>query len=188
VAASTLVRGAGGSSPAAAEPGGWVLSEGGSLLASIDSADTALAATAEVVASRRQSPFAFAASALLVSAHVTSVAPGTASWRRYGLALDARRRARWARVWLQARAGAALTILSISGSGLAENGGGTGLDPGAVAGLRLGLTQTPATAWLEVGTSVWPRRQMLAVRGGGTGFLPVVEALVGVGFSIERLP
>ena len=187
-AASTLARRPQVPAPPAVGSGGWALTPGGSLLASIDSDDTALAATAELAVARGQSPFAFAASGMFVSSHVTAVAPGTASWRRFGLALDARRRARWARVWLQARAGAALTLVSISSSGLSDNGGGITVDPGAIAGLRLGLVQTPATAWLEIGAGLWPRRQTLAVRGGGTAVLPVVDALVGIGFSIERLP
>jgi hypothetical protein len=186
--APTVVSNPARSAPPTAAPGGWALSPGGSLLASIDSDDTALAATAEEVVSWRGSPFAVAGSAMFVSSHVTSVAPGTGSWRRFGLVVDARRRARWPRFWLQARSGVALTILSISGSGLSANGGGTAVDPGVVGALRLGLSETPATAWLEVGANVWPRRQTLAVRGGAATDLPVLDVLVGIGFSIERPP
>jgi hypothetical protein len=182
-AASTAPR-----PPAAAPAGGWGWSVGGSLLAAIDSADTALAATAEATVSRAASPFALGASAIFVNSHATEVAPGTGSWRRFGLVLDARRRSRWPLVWLEARAGVALTILRITGSGLSENSGGTAFDPGAVAGLRLGLVGNPATAWIEASATLWPRRQTLDVRGGGAADLPLVDGLVGIGFSFERSP
>jgi hypothetical protein len=172
----------------AAEPRRWVLSPGGSLLASIDRDDTALAATAEAALSRSGSPFAVGAGAMFVSSHTVSVSPGIGTWRRYGLLVDGRWRAHLSRLWLEARVGGALTVLTMSGSALAESGGGDAFDPGAVAGLRLGLPGGPAAPWVEVGATVWPRRQTLDVRGGGTADLPFMDVLLGVGFSLERWP
>jgi hypothetical protein len=172
----------------AARPAGWVFSPGGSLLASIDRDDTALAATAEVAVSRRSSPFALAGGAMFVSSHTAPVAPGSGSWRRFGVVLDARGQARRSRLWGEARAGLALTVLNISGSGLPENGSGVALDPGAVVAVRLGLVQAPAIVWLELGATVWPRRQTVEVRGGGAVDLPLVDVLVGLGFSLQRSP
>jgi hypothetical protein len=187
-AAPAVVGGPGGAVSPGAEPRRWGVSPGGSLLASIDGDDTALAATAEAALSRRGSRLALGAGAMFVSSHAASVSPGIGTWRRFGAVIDGRWRARWSGLWLEARAGAGLTVLAISGSGLAQNGSGTAFDPGAVAGLRLGLTGGPATPWVEIGTTVWPRRQILDVRGGGAADLPRFDALLGVGFSLERRP
>jgi hypothetical protein len=177
-----------GGAPPAALPRRWHLSAGGSLLASIDADDTALAATAEAALSRAGSPLAFGAGAMFVSSHAVSVSPGIGSWRRFGLVLDGRWRADLGTLRLEARAGAALTLLTISGSALAQNGGGDAFDPGAVAGLRLGIPGGPANPWVEIGATIWPRRQTLQVRGGAATDLPSVDVLVGVGFSLEHLP
>ncbi len=80
----------------------------------------------------------------------------------------------------------ALTALAISGRGLAEESGGIALDPGALAGLRVGLTGGRALSWLEVATTFWPRRQSVYVRDGGSADLPRFEALIGVGISWGR--
>jgi len=183
-----VVRATGGRASPPAEPRRWTLTPGGSLLASIDGEDTALAATAEAALSRPGSSFALGAAAMFVGSHAVAVRPGIGTWRRFGVVIDGRRRVRWARLWLEARAGAALTLVAISGSALAESGGGNVLDPGLVGGLRLGLSGGPAVPWLEVGASVWPRRQTLDVVGGGTADLPAVDVLAGVGFSFHGWP
>ena len=136
--------------------------------------------------SRAGSLFALGGSALFVSSHATTVSPGIGSWRRFGLVVDGRRRAVWPSAWLEGRIGVALTALAISGRGLAEEIGGNTLDPGALAGLRVGLTGGRAVSWLEVATTFWPRRQTLYVRDGGSADLPRFEALIGVGISWGR--
>ena len=156
---------------------------GGSLFASVDVDDTAPGAAAEVALSRAGSPFALGASVLFVASHATTVSPGIGSWRRFGLVVDGRRRAVWSDAWLEARIGVALTALAISGGALAEESGGITVDPGALAGLRVGLTGGRAVSWLELATAFWPRPQTVYVRDGGSAELPRFEALIGVGIS-----
>jgi hypothetical protein len=174
--------------PPSGEKRSLVLDPGASVLASIDADDTAVAATAELALARDGSPFALAAGALFVSAHTTAVSPGIGSWRRFGVSADGRRRLHRGGFWLEARLGLALTVLDISGSALTRDGGGTVLDPGALAGLRVGLPGGPATPWLEIATTFWPRRQTLEVQGGAATDLPRFEALLGVGLSFGRRP
>jgi hypothetical protein len=162
------------------------LEPGGSVFASVNGNDTALGAAAELVLPRVGSPFALGGGALFVASHATTVSPGTGSWRRFGLVVDVRRRSVWPTAWLEARIGVALTALAISGKGLAEESGGISLDPGALGGLRIGLTGGRAVSWLEVATMVWPRRQTVYVRDGGSSDLPRFEALIGVGLSWGR--
>jgi hypothetical protein len=164
----------------------FVWEPGGSLFASVDVNDSALGAAAELALSRDGSPFALGGSALFVASHATTVSPGIGSWRRFGVVVDGRRRAVWPNAWLEARIGVALTALTIGGRGLAEESGGSTLDPGALGGLRVGLTGERAVSWLEVAMTFWPRSQIVYVRNGGSADLPWFEALIGVGLSWGR--
>jgi hypothetical protein len=164
----------------------FVLAPGGSLFASVDVDGTALGAAVEVALSRTGSPFALGGSALFVTSHATSVSPGIGSWRRFGLVVDGRRRVAWPSAWFEGRMGVALTALAISGSALAEASDGISLDPGALAGLRVGPAGGRAASWVEIATTFWPRRQTIYVRDGDAADLPRFEALIALGLSWGR--
>ncbi len=172
--------------PAAAsphDPRGAVVQVGGALFAAVNADNAAAAVAAEAAWSPAPSGFGIGGGALYVASHTTAVSPGVGSWRRLGVLADGRRRASWSGVWLEARAGLALTAVVIRGSSLADSGGGTTFDPGALGGLRVGLPQGALNPWLEVAATFWPRPQTLYVRDGGEAALPRFELLVGVGLS-----
>jgi hypothetical protein len=162
---------------------GALIQLSGALFAAVNADDEAAAVAAEAAWSRAPSGFGIGGGALYVASHTTSVSPGVGSWRRFGVVADGRRRASWSGVWLEARAGLALTALAIKGSSLADSGGGNTFDPGALGGLRVGLPQGALNPWLEVAATFWPRPQTLYVRDGGEVDLPRFELLVGVGLS-----
>ena len=155
----------------------------GALFEAVNADSAAPAVAVEAAWSFGRSGYGIGAGALYVASHATAVSPGLGSWRRVGVVADGRRRANWSGVSLEARAGLALTALVIKGSSLTDSGGGTTFDPGALAGLRVGLPQTVLSPWLEVAATFWPRPQTLYVRDGGEVDLPRFELLVGVGFS-----
>ena len=155
----------------------------GALFEAVNADNAAPAVAVEAAWSFARSGYGVGAGALYVASHATAVSPGLGSWRRVGVVADGRRRASWSGVSLEARAGLALTALVIKGSSLTDSGGGTTFDPGALAGLRVGLPQAVLSPWLEVAATFWPRPQTLYVRDGGEVDLPRFELLVGVGLS-----
>jgi len=157
----------------------------------------AAAVAAELSFARPGAPLGVAAGVLLVNSHDINLVTGAASWRRLGLTSDVRWRYATARVWAEGRAGLALTLIQISHP---LSGNAYWLDPGATAGIRVGLATRAATPWLQVSGAYWPRAQVLyavnadsvpVIRQPPTNTvdersLPHFELFAGLGVSFGR--
>jgi hypothetical protein len=123
---------------------------------------------------------------LFVGPHTKEVAPGTASWRRYGLVVTAASRRDRAPTWAEARVGAALTLLDISGRSFPTNGSSITFDPGVEIGVRVGLRARRMRTWLDATIALWPRGQEVFVQGApGSATLPRGQALISLGAAYE---
>jgi hypothetical protein len=127
-----------------------------------------------------------AVAALIVGGHTTSVGPGSATWRRYGLVATAASRREWRPLWAEGRLGIALTLLDISGGSFPNNGSGVTFDPGVDLGARVGLRSHRMRWWLDGTIALWPRPQDVYVVGApGSATLPRGQALVSLGAAYE---
>lgn len=154
--------------------------------ASMNGTTLAPAATIEVAYAPALARVIPAVAALFVGGHTISVGPGSATWRRYGLAVTAASRRNWAPLWLEGRLGLALTLLDISGSSFPSNGSGVTLDPGVELGARLGLRSRRIRWWLDGTIALWPRGQDVFVDGApGSATLPRGQALLSLGAAYE---
>lgn len=159
------------------EPGvGGAVSVNGTTLAS--------AARIDVAIVRSQAPLMAAVGGLFVGSHSVGVGPGDATWRRFGLLAGVGSRRIWRPIFLEARAGVALTWLDISGSSYPSNTSGVTFDPGIPITLRFGVRTGHVRWWADATAAFWPRGQEVYVNGGpGSSFLPRGEALLGLGAS-----
>jgi hypothetical protein len=154
------------------------------LLMSVADGTIAPAATCDVSLSRRDARFAIAAGALVVGTHVTTVVPGSATWRRFGGLVDLRSVLRWQTVDLEMHAGAAFTALTIAGESLPLTSGATMFDPGVLIGVRSRFRLGRVSPWIEATAAFWPLTHTLYVDGTATSSdLPSFEALLGGGIS-----
>jgi hypothetical protein len=154
------------------------------VLVSVAAGDVAPAALLEARLTRRGSRLAVGIGVLAVGAHSIAVASGRGSWHRFGGVVDLQSTAAWQTLALQLHAGLALAAVSIVGESLPVTDGATILDPGALAGLRLGLRGHSPSPWLEAAAAYWPRSHTLYVAGStASQDLPLFEALLGVGIS-----
>jgi hypothetical protein len=159
---------------------------GASAGASINGATLAPVAALEVAYAPAFARVIPAAAALFVGGHTTSVGPGSATWRRYGLVVTAASRRRWDGLWAEGRLGAALTWLDISGSSFPSNSSGVAFDPGADIGARIGSRLRRVRVWLDASIMLWPRGQEVYVQGApGSATLPRGEALLSLGAAYE---
>jgi len=154
--------------------------------ASINGTTLAPAATIEVAYAPAVARVIPAVAALFVGEHTMSVGPGSATWRRYGLAATAASRRNWAPLWVEGRLGLALTLLDISGSSFPSNGSGVTFDPGVELGARFGLRSRRFRWWLDGTIALWPRGQDVFVDGApGSATLPRGQALLSLGAAYE---
>jgi hypothetical protein len=153
---------------------------------SINGTTLAPAATIEVAYAPAVARVIPAVAALFVGEHAMSVGPGTAAWRRYGVAATAASRRNWAPLWAEGRLGVALTVLDISGSSFPSNSSGVTFDPGVEIGARFGLRWRRVRWWLDGTIALWPRGQDVVVEGApGSATLPRGQALLGLGAAYE---
>jgi hypothetical protein len=159
------------------EPGvGGGVSVNGTTLASVARIDVAII--------RTQALLMAAVGGLFVGSHAVDVGPGDATWRRFGLVGSVGSRRYWSPIFLEARAGVALTWLDISGSSYPSNTSGITFDPGIPITVRFGVRTGHVRWWADATAAFWPRGQEVYVNGGpGSSFLPRAEALLGLGAS-----
>jgi len=154
--------------------------------ASINGTTLAPAAAIEVAYAPAIARVIPAVAALFVGGHTMSVGPGSATWRRYGLAATAASRRNWAPLWAEGRLGVALTLLDISGSSFPSNSSGVTFDPGVVLGARFGMRSRRVRWWLDGTIALWPRGQDVFVDGApGSATLPRGQALLSLGAAYE---
>src|SRR4029079_17738858 len=154
--------------------------------ASINGTTLAPAAAIEVAYAPAIARVIPAVAALFVGGHTRSVGPGSATWRRYGLAATAASRRNWAPLWAEGRLGVALTLLDISGSSFPSNSSGVTFDPGVVLGARFGMRSRRVPAGLDGTTALVPRGQDVFVDGApGSATLPRGQALLSLGAAYE---
>jgi hypothetical protein len=151
---------------------------------SVNGTTLASAARVDVAIVRSQALLMAAVGGLFVGSHSVDVGPGDATWRRFGLVASVGSRRIWRPVFLEARAGVALTWLDISGSSYPSNTSGITFDPGIPITLRFGVRTGHVRWWADATAAFWPRGQEVYVNGGpGSSFLPRGEALLGLGAS-----
>jgi hypothetical protein len=153
---------------------------------SINGTTRAPAAAIEIAYARAFARVVPALAALFVGGHTTSVGPGRATWRRYGLVATAASRREWRPVWAEGHLGVALTLLDIAGSSFPNNGSGVTFDPGLDFGARVGLRSHRMRWWLDGTVALWPRAQDVYVQGvPGSSTLPRGQALFSLGAAYE---
>jgi hypothetical protein len=154
-------------------------------LLSVNAAGFAGAALLEILRSRRPSAFGLSAGALFVDAHASDLGPGEASWRRFGVTSDVRRRISWSMPRFEASAGVVVSALRIAGRRYVPNQTSWSFDPGITAGVRVGLFERGPAPWLQIGGAFWPRSQFVHSTGTleAKERLPRLEILAGLGAS-----
>jgi hypothetical protein len=89
-------------------------------------------------------------------------------------------------MWAEARVGAALTLLDISGRSFPTNASSVTFDPGVEIGTRVGLRARRLRTWLDATIELWPRGQEVFVQGApGSATLPRGQALISLGVAYE---
>ena len=170
--------------PIAIPPPPTRVEPGVSLGGSINGTTLAPAATLEVAVARPFASLVPAVAALFVGSHAMPVGPGDGTWRRYGLLVTVASRRSRPPLFLEGRAGGALTWLDIAGSSYPRNTSGVTFDPGLTIGVRGGLRLAHFHWWLDAAVMFWPRGQEVYVDGGpGSAVLPRGEALLALGGS-----
>ena len=124
---------------------------------------------------------------MLSAGGATGVASGRGAWRRLGGWVDLRSGARWPALEVQARAGLALTAVSVRGEALPSTRSVLLFDPGVLAGASIGFFPgARVSPTLELTAAAWPRAHTLHVDGSPLSTqLPSFEALLGLGLAVR---
>lgn len=156
---------------------GLDLGLGGSLAALQPAVSGAIAASF----SRADSPWGARLSVVASSPRSFALGSGTVRWLRPSLTLGPTWTARGG-LDLELSAQAVATLLSVAGSGFAEDSSAWGFEAGLATEARLIWTGGPVEWWLGLWAAAWPSRQTVRVSGAElTADLPWLEAALRAG-------
>ena len=160
---------------------GLDLGVGGSLAALQPAVGGVLAASL----SRFDSPWGARLSVVASSARIFELGPNTVRWLRPSLALGPTWTARGG-LDLEVSAQAVATLLSVAGSGFAEDSSALDFEAGLATEARLVRRGDRVDGWMGLWAGVWPGRQTVRVSGAElTAELPRFEVALraGLGFA-----
>lgn len=172
-------------SPApAARP--WNGTVGAGLFASFQPATIAPALAIDVRARRADSSWGGKLALFGTGAHVQSLDPGNATWRRIGASAGILHQQSWRSLSLDEVLALVPALLFVQGSDYTEAHSTRTWDLGAETRVRLGLAVGRVEPWIEVGATGWFRSQVIEVTGiAQQKTLPRFEAQAGAGIAIH---
>jgi hypothetical protein len=164
----------------------WNGTVGAGLFASFQPSTFAPALAIDVQARRADSSWGGKLALFGTGAHVQSLDPGSAAWRRIGASAGVWHQQSWQRLSLDEVVALRPALLFVQGSNYTEAHSSRTWDLGAEAGLRLGLALGRVEPWIAVGATGWFRSQLIEVTGiAQQKTLPRFEAQAGVGIAVH---
>ena len=167
----------------------WNGAVGAGLFASFQPATFAPALAIDARARRADSSWGGKLGLFGTGAHVLSLDPGSATWRRIGASAGILHQRSWRRLSLDEVVALVPALLFVQGSNYTEAHSTQTWDLGAEAGVRLGLALGRVEPWIEVGATGWFRSQVIEVAGiAQQKTLPRFEAQAGAGIAVHWAP
>jgi hypothetical protein len=164
----------------------WNGTIGAGLFGSFQPATFAPALDIDVRARRTDSSWGGKLGLFGTGAHVQSLDPGRATWRRIGASAGILHQQSWRNLSLDEVVALRPALLFVQGSNYTEAHSSQTWDLGAEAGLRLGLARGRVEPWIAVGATGWFRSQVIEVTGiAQQKTLPRIEAQAGAGIAVH---
>ena len=167
----------------------WHGTVGAGLLASFQLATLAPGVAIDVRAWRADGPWGGKLALFGTGAHTQSLDPGSASWRRIGVAAGILYHQSWGSLSLDEALDLVPALLLVRGNNYSEARSTQTWDLGLAAGIRLGLALGRLEPWIELGGTDWLLAQFVEVTGiSQQKTLPRFEVQVGAGLAVRWGP